>query len=611
MKIIGAIVALVLVAAIIASIGMWRGLIPVPSVLLPFLVGGGEPENTARYFPPDTLAYSWATLVPAGGQLQDLQNIWERLDDSRAFRDLVDTVQEEFEEETGIDFETGVMSWIGPEFAVGLLEADWGREELVAAGMVGVRDEDAAEEFFRNWLEYMADEHHTEFDDETYAGFDIVVSDDGQQAYALTGDWLVFATDERGLEDILARLAGDKEDSLAANEHFVEARSQLSERRFASAYFSPVEARDLLADIADEAFGSGASARPEWESVEWIAASAGVVEAGVVLELASPVGIDQPLQVSDLDDPSRLLSPDTLGFVAMTFDPNVDHWRGALRKYEIGEFLSPDQIDELSETVGSFVQSGGSLGRVRLDEDDGLDVLLDLGLTASATITGIDLEDDLFDHLGGELIVAVGEVNFDSETDSMDGDAVDAVVMVSYADGRKDQLARTIDDAVDRFAGLAGLETDARDVGADDDAVVFDLSALMDGESGYQPGYVLHERYWTIGSTDHSLEGVVGRQNGDPHALSANEDYQRALGLLPEKRQFLGYVDLHDIIRQMEPDDLGMSRDQHRVLEDSIGVIAVSSYSPHCAETSRAYECEIPDGADVSRYTVALTLFPE
>lgn len=611
MKIVGAIAAMILVAVIIAAIGMWRGLIPVPSVLLPFLVGGGEPENTARYFPPDTLAYSWATLVPTGGQLQELQDIWERLDDSRAFRDLVDLAKDEFEEETGIHFETGVMPWIGPEFSVGLLEADWSQDEWVVAGMVGVRDRRAAEEFFRDWLAYMEDGHYAEFHDETYKDVDIVVSDDGQQAYALTDDWLVFATSERGLEDILARMAGDEEESLASNEHFMAARSHLSEPRFASAYFSPVAAREFLADIADEAFGSGAMGWPEWEAVEWIAASAGVVEAGVVLELATPVGIDHPLQLADLDDPSSLLSDDTLGFVAMTFDPDVDHWRGAMRRYEIGEFLSRDDIEELSEIASELAHQGGSFGEVRLDEDDGLDVLLDLGLTASAAITGIDLEDDLLDHLGGELIVAVGDVDFDESPEILEGRAVDAVVMVSYAGGRKDDLARTIDDAVDRFAGFAGVETDTRDVGADDRAVVFDLDALTGERTGYRPGYVLHQWYWTIGSTDRSLEGVVGRQNGNPNALSTSEEYQRALGFLPEQRQFLAYIDLHDIIRQLEPEDWGMSRDQYRVLEDSIGVIAVSSYSPHCAETSRAYDCEIPHGADVSRHTVVLTLFPQ
>ena len=611
MKVVGAIVAMVLVAGIVVAIGMWRGLIPVPSVLIPLLVGGGEREHTARYYPPDTLAYSWATLVPADGQFEELQDIWERLDDSRAFRNLVDLAEDEFEQETGIDFETGVMSWIGPEFAVGLLEADWGREEWVVVGMVGVRDEKSAEAFFRDWLDYMEGESHTEFHDETYEDFDIIVSEDGSQAYALTDGWLVFATSERGLEDVLARLAGDEENSLASHEPFMEARAQMTERRFASAYFSPSEARDLLADVVDDMLGSAELEWPESEAVDWIAASVGVVEAGVVMEVAAPVGIDYPLELADLDDPSSLLSDDTLGFVATTFDPDVDHWRANLRRYEIGDFLASEDIDSLNEVIDSFANEFGSVSAVGLDAEDGSDVLLDLGLGAVEVLTGIDLEDDLLDHLGGDVIVAVGDVDFDGLQHRVDESSVDAVVMTSYRDGHGDDLAATLDEAVNRFAAFADLDTNTRDVGADDRAVIFDLTALGDGNGDFRPGYVLHRGYLTLGSTERSLEGAVERQNGDGDTLSESEEYQRVLRVLPEKRQFMAYVDLHRIIRQLDGEDLDLTRDQYRVLEESFGALAMSSYSPHCTASSELYECESPVGADVSRYTAVFTLFPE
>ena len=611
-KIIGAIVGMVVVAGIIVAIGMWRGLIPIPSGFLPLLVGGGERERTAQYYPPDTLAYFWATLVPGEGQLAELQDIWEQLDDSRAFRDLVDRAQDEFEEETGIDFEEGLVSWVGPEFSMGVLEADWDRDEWVVVGMVEVRDKDAAEAFLGDWLDYMEGEQYSEFYDETYRGFDIVVSEDGEQAYALTGDWLVFATSERGLEDVLARIAGEEEASLATDEHFMEARSHLASRRFASVYVLLQEAEDVLEDAVGEVLGTSGRGVAEWEGVDWIAGSTGVTEAGLVMEVAAPVGIDDPLEVADLDDPSRLLSSDTLGFVAATFDPNVDRWRAVLREIEIGEVLGPQEIDDLSGTIGFFSGSGGPHNGAGIEEEDGLDVMLDLGLSVIEAGTGIDLEDDLFDHLGGELIMAVGDVDFDASSGDFDDSRADAVVMLSYADGHKDDLSATVDDAVEQLVELSGLDTDTRDVGADDRAVVIDLEALGDESIRYQPGYVLHGGYLTVGSTVRSLEGVVDRQNGDPDALSANEEYQRALRLLPEKRQVLGYVDLHQIIRRLEADDMGLSRDEYRVLEDAIGVMAMSVYSPHCVDGSdpRSLECEV-EGADVWRYSAVLTLFPE
>ena len=329
------------------------------------------------------------------------------------------------------------------------------------------------------------------------------------------------------------------------------------------------------------------------------------------MEVAAPVGIEYPLQVADLDDPASLLSDDTLGFAAATFDPDVDRWRGALRRHEIGDVFSPDHIDGLRGIIDAFPNEFGSSGAVRLREDDGLDVLLDLGLNIAGAITGVDLEDDLLDHLGGEIIVGVGDVDFDGSPESLEESAVDAVVMASYRDGSKDDLAETIDDAVERFAAFTDLDINTRDVGADDRAVVFDLGDLGLDDLRYRPGYVFHDGYLTIGSTIGSLEGVVERQNGNGRALSAEEEYLRALRLLPEKRQFMGYVDLHRIIRQLDAEDVGLSRDQHRLLEESIGALAMSSYSPHCGETSEPFECELPAGADVSRFTVALTLFPE
>lgn len=610
-KIISVIVAVCVVAVVIAAIGMWRGLIPVPDVLVSALLRGGEPEHTARYYPADTMVYAWATLAPGDGQFEELQEVWELLNKSRAFRNVVEMAQDDFEEETGIDFERDVMSWIGPEFSVGLLDADLEHEEWVVAGMIGVRDRESAERCLYHWLDYVEDEWHTEFGVDTYRGFDILVSDDGEQAYALTDDWLVFATDERALEDILLRVAGEEDDSLGSRDLFKEARSQLADRRFASVHLSVVEAEDVLQDVAAEIFGAEAMVRAEGEDVDWIAASVGLVESAIVMEVAAPVGIDYPLEVADLGEASGFLPSDTLGFVAMTFDPDVDRWRRALREYEIGDVLTPDDIDELNEAVEAMRDNGWLGDEDGLNADDDLDALLDLALDAIGEATGIDLEDDLLDHLGGELIVTVGDVDVAESRQSPDGNAVDGVVMVSYLDGREEELGDAMGDVVGRLIGYAGVKTDRLNVGADDRAVVLDLDSLDDDLVGYRPGYVLHDGYLTLGSTDDALEATVRLQNGGGKALSANEEFMRAAGWLPEKRQFLGYLDLHRIIRQLDSEDLDLSRDEYRVLEESIGVVAMSSYAPHCADGPEAFECELSAGADVWRYTAVLTLFPE
>ena len=71
-------------------------------------VRSSEPENTARYFPGDVLAYSWATLSPGVAQGRHMLNIWEHFQDIPEFRDSVDEFLDEFEDDTGVDFEADV-----------------------------------------------------------------------------------------------------------------------------------------------------------------------------------------------------------------------------------------------------------------------------------------------------------------------------------------------------------------------------------------------------------------------------------------------------------------------------------------------------------------------
>ena len=58
-------------------------------------------------------------------------------------------------------------------------------------------------------------------------------------------------------------------------------------------------------------------------------------------------------------------------------------------------------------------------------------------------------------------------------------------------------------------------------------------------------------------------------------------------------------LDLHRFIRQVDSEDIGLSRDEYRALEESIGVVAMNLYGPHCDNDSEAFECDLPVGADV------------
>ena len=100
--------------------------------------------------------------------------------------------------------------------------------------MVGVRDRDAAAGFLAKWRGYVAQEFGAEFAEGYYRGIDTWVDEDAQQAYALTNDWLVYATDASTLQATLDRISGGDASSLADDADFATARAAMPERRFSS-----------------------------------------------------------------------------------------------------------------------------------------------------------------------------------------------------------------------------------------------------------------------------------------------------------------------------------------------------------------------------------------
>ena len=596
-KIIGAIAAVIVIAVIVVGLAMWRGLIPIPGPLLALLVGAKEPEYSARYYPPSTLAYAWVSLTPGDGQFEEMRDIWGRFEDYPAFQDIIEQSKNDFNQESGIDFDTEIMPWIGPEISAALLAIE--EEEPTAVATIGVRDSKTAAAFLAKWREYMAEGSDAAFQAGSHRGVDIWVDDDAFQAYALTDNWLVYATDEKSLTDTLDRIEEGGGDSLADEAKFKAARVALPERRFASFYLNYQQGIEMLDEILSSEAGGltpgmfGPAAFAE-QAPDWVAGSAGWVERGVTMEVVSPTVSTLGLDIVELQDPANLLPADTLGFMAGAFDPNVDHWRIAVGEYDlVGLLPYPQMVDEINDGVDEMADGNAP----ELDPDATLADALDLGFWLVKDLAGIDLEADFFDHLSGQAILAVRDFDFDDVTDDPTANAVDVVAMLSYREDGKEGLEDTMDE-VANLVRNAGLGASSVDVGANDDATVFDLGLLgmmLGGQIGYRPGYVLHDQYLTFGTTESSLAAIVDRQNGEGESLSSDSEFQRATTHLATDGQFLGYVDVRDIVTQLDADDLDLEPEEYRILRDGIGVAAFSSAT----------------GEDYTRGAAVLTLFPE
>ena len=608
-KLIGIAVAVIVLAVVGVGGAVYFGIVSVPW-------GSTPAEHSARYYPDDVLVYSWLTLNPSMGQRQEMMDIWGRFDDMRSFRNWVDDFEDDLDDETGADFDD-VLNWVGDEFSAAILDIDIDDGEVEAAATIAVRNRDDAADFLADWLDYWEDEQSADFDRDSINGYDVWVDEYSLQAYALTEDLLVFATTEDALEEVLDRVAGEQNETLASDEDFIEARAVLPDRRFASVYVDYRQVSDVL---EDDLFGGSlrlavagglsgvvsplmdsaedACAGKLFETPDWMMASAAWVDRGVVFDLVAPAASDLWPGSSDLVDGADLLPEDTLGFLSVSFDPDVDNWREALRQCEMADLIPDweDMLKEINRAIPDLMDATNLLDRPEADEvpafgsNSTLADALDIGLWIVDQLIGIHLEEDLFDYLGGDLVMAVHDVDFEGALSSKPtGNLVDGVLMLSYLPDGEEGLEETVNNLVGRLESLIGQAPEQVDVGAENDARVFDF----DGQQ-LQPGYVLHDGYLTIGTTRKSLETTVARQKSDGDRLSAAEEYQRTIAYLPDGRQFLMYVDLQRIMSELDPDELDMDEDLYEVLSDGLSAMAMS----------------VSIGDAYSRVTFVLSLLP-
>ena len=588
LKLVGSIIGVLVIAVIAVGALAYFGIISIPYISG---LGGSKPENTAQYFPDDVLAYSWFTLNPGDGQRAEMLDIWNRFDELDGFHDAVQDVLDELREETDIDFEEDVLPWIGPDMSAALLDVRSDNPSAVA--IVGVRDAEAAADFMDLLIGYAEDEG-SDFIDDSEGDFDIWLEENDDGAFALSNNWLVVATDEDALFDTLDMISGNGGDSLADNPNFQEAQAALPDRRFASVYADYESIWDELGQTLRMGLMPSGVDTFGLETPEWVAMSFQWVDRGLVVDVVSPTTTDFGLEIADLDDPAGVLPDDTLGFVASAFDPSVDNWRNALDDYPVGDFwFLEDILDEIDYGLSDFGMGGGLTG----DPDDSLADLLDTMIGVVDDATGVDLELDFMDYLGGEIIIGVREFDFQEVQSDPETNAVDAMAMLSYRSDNKRDLQDTMDvfvELVEEYS-LGIVSADSVDVGAEDDAMVLNLDALGFSDIAYSPGYVLHDGYMTLASTEDALVTTVDVQNGDADSLTSDGEYQRAVGHTFGIRQAMAYVNFQLIIQQLDPDDLDMDFDEFEILETGLSGAAFSAHQ----------------GEEYSRLSFVVTLFPE
>ena len=452
--------------------------------------------------------------------------------------------------------------------------------------------------FLDQWLDFLEDTEGANFEGDSFLDFDIWSDESAGQAYALSDNLLLVAFSEEDPADVLEEMMGlaadESKPSLADDVNFRAAQNSLSNQRFASIYFGDLESEETQSEeyglewdysswldtvIALLLYGGG-------ETPPWMAASAEWVDRGIVLEAVTP---DEGEPLRNLDNPAELLPDTTLGFVALEEDYDMERWRDDLAELsdtDSQEFQ--DAVSDLYWPLYYYSEIRMSNPVKRVEEPDLVD-LLDLSLDLVEEETGMELESEFFDYLGGQTVAAVDQFDFSKVEKDPEDNPIDAVLMLQFNSERESDLEDTMDQAAEALEDYTGVDIDPVNVGADKHAKLFD-------SEGYTPGYVLHDGYLTIGTTRDSLETIVALQKGDGSTLDEVVEYQRSVGHLRGQQAILGWLDLHYVVSEWDQiAESGLTRRDHRLLRESLGSVAAGFSS---------------DG-EYSRGHVVLTFFPE
>ncbi len=484
----------------------------VVAVVVALYLGGFRHANeeTAKYVPEDTLAYFSVNLLPGVDQLKKLRQMIERYEESPGFQEKLDEWLDEVEEESGINVIEEVIPWLGPELSIALVRLNGLEDVPEAVAFVGTRDAPATEGILRRSLEQQSEEEGLEFEERSYKGFPVFFDLDEEAGHvAITESYLVFATSGELLRATIDQMEAPA-GSLAESGRFKEAQADVPEERFSFLY---VDVEGLL----DQAKASG---DPEVaEGLETyrgllpgtVAASAAYIDRGMRVDVTypTPEGMEVTETSAGLGS-AAMLPADTFALFSVS---------------GIG-----DAIKRLT---------GGAAGIVAGSEGPGHST--EELFEAIERETGIDLQEDLFDWMTGEVAVALLASSFVTEP----GEDIPLIHVVGLL---QFNVLADAQAGVETIVGLIeaeGIELEARDVGGKA-ARVLNLSGTE--AAGYTPGYLFVGEYVVVGSTEQALESVVQTGAGSEASLAQEAEFRRLMELTPGESDSLIYVNVRGLM---------------------------------------------------------------
>ena len=479
-------------------------------------------EATAQYIPSDAALYLSVNLRPGADQIMKAKGFADRME-KRDFAGVRDELLGELDEETGIDFPDDLMSWIGTDATLVVLEAD--EDETVWIMMAQVADADEAEDFAETLRSYFEDQLFEEFEEDEDDGLRMWVPEDEEDdleervAIGLSEEYLFIADTGDTIEDMMDNLGSPPDSPLSESALFIEAQQSLPQDRFIFAFAQnegPVTASTQIA--MEELFNLyGLDLWYEFvddNSPDYVAASASFIDNGLRFDVVA----DNPFrglaiaQQNGLDT-LEMLPEDTLLVVSSTGGQEL--WKETFGSLEDANPRTDEDLQELFEDVEE--------------------------------VFDLDFENDLIDSLASEVAVAF----LPSDLRQVRGDlagTLESVLLIGP--GAPDDIADALEDSVDFAEDEFSMDFDQDSIG-EYEATLMDVDGFSQWE-GYEFGYLVTEEWVAVGSTKDSLESFHSVAYENEPNLRESGNFAEFSSLIPDTVHMLAYADLQAILNLVE-----------------------------------------------------------
>lgn len=518
MLIIGGIAGLALIAILVVG----------AIFLLPRLFGS-DANAIASVMPPETSILVEVNAVNLASE--DAMRVGRAFEDVFDAADvdfdgddpasLLETLDEDLEDASGLTITDDVLPWIGTNLGIGLIELDI---EALDNGEVPqivfaatIRDIDAADVFIEDLIDAIEDESGNDVDDNEYGGALLFEVDsdfeDERLAFGRSDEIFFIAANMDTLEEAVDAQNGE---NLGDVEEYQNTVSQLHDDRALTVYISGEGLEDTLKAAEDSGELAGFDTNViEDLGLTGIGMAATIIPEGIRVDF---VGSYEGLS----DDQQEMLDAQTDNLQTPEFLPESTY-----------VFLVGQRLDLMWQSGLDSLEASG------ISEDD-----FDEAMDAFDDMFGFNPSDDLIPLLNGEYSFAIVDSDEGLIAEEFDTD-LGAVMMFGTSDN--EAMVEIVEDFTD---GLEDQDLNVDDSG-DDDVTIYEVE---DPGGELLAAYGISEDYLVAGTSGETLENLF---NGEAN-LADSDKYQDAWDAFPRGTIPVMYMDIENLFAALEDVDPSM-----------------------------------------------------